>query len=66
MTGTDVKEDAMTKLIVTDELWNLVEPLIPKHPCPGTGKPRIDDRVCLTGILFVLKTGIPPAPTVTM
>src|SRR5271165_5803171 len=26
---------------------------------PGVGKPRVPDRVCLTGILFVLKTGIP-------
>jgi transposase len=23
------------------------------------GKPRVSDRVCLTGILFVLKTGLP-------
>jgi transposase len=38
----------------------LVEPILPKHPyVRGVGKPRIDDRVCLTGILFVLKTGIP-------
>jgi transposase len=53
-------EDAMSKLLVTDELWALVEPLLPVHrPCPQGGKPRVDDRVCLTGILFVLKTGIP-------
>lgn len=57
---TNVMEDAMSKLLVTDELWELFEPLIPKHPyTPGVGKPRVDDRVCLTGILFVLKTGIP-------
>ena len=50
----------MSKLLVTDELWELFEPLIPKHPYKtGVGKPRVDDRVCLTGILFVLKTGIP-------
>src|SRR3978361_645267 len=50
----------MSKLLVTDEFWALFEPLIPKHPYPpGGGKPRTDDRVCLTGILFVLKTGIP-------
>src|SRR5258708_18779791 len=53
-------EDAMGKLLVRDELWALVEPILPKHPyVPGVGKPRKDDRVCLTGILFVLKTGIP-------
>jgi len=53
-------EDAMGKLLVPDELWALVEPILPKHPyVPGVGKPRVPDRVCLTGILFVLKTGIP-------
>jgi transposase len=39
----------------------LVEPLIPKverrHRYPS--RKRIDDRRVLTGILFVLKTGIP-------
>ena len=49
----------MAKLLVTDELWELVEPILPKHvPSPKGGKPRTPDRVCLTGILFVLKTGI--------
>ena len=49
----------MPKLLVTDELWGLVEPLLPKHePGPKGGHPRVDDRVCLTGILFVLRTGI--------
>jgi transposase len=55
----DVKEDAMPKLLVPDELWELVEPLLPKRtPSPKGGHPPVDDRVCLTGILFVLKTGI--------
>ena len=49
----------MPKLLVTDELWELVEPLLPKHAAsPEGGHPRVEDRVCLTGILFVLKTGI--------
>ena len=49
----------MAKLLVTDELWALVEPILPKHtPSPKGGHPRVEDRVCLTGILFVLKTGI--------
>src|SRR4051794_27513386 len=56
-----VTEDAaMSKLLVTDDLWALVKPLLPKHePSPKGGHPRVPDRVCLTGILFVLKTGIP-------
>ena len=51
----------MAQPLVSDELWGLVEPLIPKvkrrHRYPG--RKRIDDRRVLTGILFVLKTGIP-------
>jgi transposase len=55
-----VKEDNMSKLLVTDELWAVVEPLLPAHaPHPKGGRPWADDRLCLTGILFVLKTGIP-------
>lgn len=49
----------MAKLIVTDELWSLVEPLLPPHPpSPKGGQPPKSDRLCLTGLLFVLKTGI--------
>src|SRR3989440_11733635 len=60
MGAVAVKEDAMSKPLVTDELWELVEPLLPRHePSPKGGKPRVPDRICLTGILFVLKTGIP-------
>lgn len=55
-----VMEDVMGKLLVPDELWELIEPILPKHePSPKGGKPRKPDRLCLTGILFVLKTGIP-------
>jgi transposase len=50
----------MAKLLVPDELWELVAPLLPPHPPrPKGGHPPVDDRVCLTGILFVLKTGLP-------
>jgi transposase len=50
----------MAKELVTDELWEVVEPLLPEEPPkPKGGRPRIDDRAALTGILFVLKSGIP-------
>jgi transposase len=50
----------MAKSLVSDELWELVEPLLPPEPPkPKGGRPRIPDRQVLTGILFVLKTGIP-------
>ncbi|WP_455433060.1 IS5 family transposase [Streptomyces vietnamensis] len=45
--------------IVSDELWSLVEPLLPV-PAPKlvAGRPRVPDRQALCGILFVLHTGI--------
>jgi transposase len=50
----------MSKFLVTDDFWAIVEPLLPvRVPNPKGGHPRVDDRVCLTGILFLLKTGIP-------
>ena len=50
----------MAKPLLPDELWKLIEPLIPPHPPqPQGGRPFLDDRKVLTGIIFVLKTGIP-------
>ena len=50
----------MPRKLVSDELWSQIEPLLPKHkPTPKGGRPRIPDRAALTGIVFVLKTGIP-------
>ena len=50
----------MAKPLLQDELWAIIEPVIPKkvrrfkHP----GRKRVPDRACLTGVLFVLLTGI--------
>ena len=50
----------MAKALLPDDLWALTQPLLPvHHPSPNGGRPRIDDRAALTGILFVLKTGLP-------
>ncbi len=50
----------MAKPLLSDELWTVIQPLLPSWtPSPKGGHPRIDDRKALTGILFVLKTGIP-------
>ena len=50
----------MAKPLLTDELWEQIKPHIPPEPPkPKGGRPRIPDRDCLTGILFVLKTGTP-------
>ena len=50
----------MAIALLPDDLWALIQPLLPAHrPSPKGRRPRIDDRVALTGILFVLKTGLP-------
>src|SRR3954451_21286090 len=51
----------MAKPMVSDALWQIVEPLIPKRRVARRkgGRPPLDDRAALSGILFVLKTGIP-------
>jgi transposase len=56
-----MEDVSMCKPLVNDELWTRIKPLIPKHTSPTEkgGRPPIDDRAALTGILFVLKTGIP-------
>jgi transposase len=44
---------------LTDEQWAVVKPLIPKPPkrADGKGRPRIDDRQILNGILWIMRTG---------
>src|SRR4051812_7850454 len=50
----------MAKPLVTDELWEMIGPLVPgEPPKPKGGRPRIPNPAALSGILFVLKTGIP-------
>ncbi|GIV97890.1 MAG: transposase [Herpetosiphonaceae bacterium] len=49
----------LTAGLVTDDLWAQIEPVLPPAPKrPKGGRPRIDDRAVLTGVLFVLGTGI--------
>ena len=45
-------------VMLTDEQWKKIEPLIPKAgPRPKGGRPRADDRMVFEGILWILKTG---------
>jgi transposase len=49
----------MAKPLVSDALWERIEPLIPvEAPKPDGGRPRVPDRAYLAGIVFVLRTGI--------
>lgn len=47
--------------LVSDELWEQVAPLLPPEPEPSPlgGRPRVTNRQAFTGVVFVLKTGIP-------
>src|SRR5438094_7703219 len=51
----------MAKQLVSDELWAEVEPLLPPRPThPKGGRPfTVPDRAALSGIVFVLRTGLP-------
>lgn len=52
----------MAGRLLDDALWDRIQPLLPP-PKPRRsrfpGRKRLDDRQVLTGILFVLKTGLP-------
>ena len=52
----------MTQALIDDELWARIEPLLPRRPARHrryAGRTPIPDRAVLTGILFVLRSGIP-------
>lgn len=50
----------MAKEILSEELWGVLEPLLPAPPPrPKGGRGRLANRAVPTGILFVLKSGIP-------
>src|SRR5829696_3815478 len=50
----------MAEPLVPDALWALIAPLLPERPArPKGGRPPLDDRKALEGIVFVLRTGIP-------
>ena len=41
-------------------MWNEIRPLLPpERPKPRGGRPRVPDRACLRGIVYVLRTGMP-------
>jgi transposase len=48
----------MTPRVLTDEDWNRIAPKLPRaRRSPKGGRPRADDRQCLEGILWLLRTG---------
>src|SRR3989442_14441840 len=52
----------MSQALVDDDLWTRIEPLLPKRKRRDrqhAGRTPIPDRAVLTGILFVLRSGVP-------
>lgn len=58
--SSSFKVSMIASTLLPDELWDLIEPLLPSpRQKPKGGRPRIPDRACLRGIVFVLRSGIP-------
>ncbi len=50
----------MASPLMSDSLWAIIEPLFPPAPMRRQGgRPPVPARAALTGILFVLRSGIP-------
>ncbi len=51
----------MATELLPDALWEEVRPLLPPRPPPSPkgGRPPVDDRAALRGILYVDRYGIP-------
>src|SRR5258707_15035699 len=52
----------MSQALIDDDLWSRIEPLLPTRRARNrqyAGRAPIPDRAVLTGILFVLRSGIP-------
>ena len=47
--------------LLPNDLWEEIEPLLPPPPPPSRkgGRPPVDNRAALRGIVFVNRTGIP-------
>jgi transposase len=50
----------MAEQLVPEEVWAAIQPLLPpKRPHPKGGRPWIQDRAVLGGIIYVLRAGVP-------
>lgn len=51
----------MARRKISNELWAVLQPLIPEfeHSVKGGRRRSLDDRAALNGILYVLQSGVP-------
>jgi transposase len=49
----------MAAELLPDELWDEIEPLLPPPSRAETGRPPVDNKRALRGIIFVLRFGVP-------
>jgi transposase len=47
----------MARLLLTDEAWECIQDLFPEPA--ATGRPPVDRRLVMDGILWILRTGSP-------
>jgi transposase len=46
--------------LVSKEFWEIIKPLHPAEPAKTVGgRPRVPNRAALSGIVYVLRSGIP-------
>ena len=45
--------------LVPEQLWQVIQPLLPIPPRRYGGRARGNDRACLVGIVYQLRTGVP-------
>src|SRR5579875_2692724 len=58
MNGTDQRVDLDTIWRVPDALWATIQKVLTVYDAPAkTGRPRVDQRAALDGIIFRLRTG---------
>lgn len=58
--GRTANNRTTTGFRITDELWAVLQPLLPIHVNThrfGGGRPRMPDRDCADAIFYVLRTG---------
>jgi len=55
------EEIPVQEFVISDVLWELIEPLLPKRAKPvhplGCHRPRVSDRKVLNSIFYLLRTG---------